>query len=281
MSLLGRASFRNARFLLLGHMPKYNMVMRHIHSGVTRVEVEADVVNWARGSARVSRRLQGFMVVDVLDRDHVHRCDQAVPTIEAQERPQRQSVWLDKDNTQAWKEFREVYEVADTLVSALFGDLSRIWRRTNGLVSRMRLGAPVRNRPSLLARCDWWRGWRDGGSELLRCPWRVWSKLRGRTLHVGDQREQHYQSSGHKRVAHRHLPTRAHLPGLRSRQRRNSRNNSSWSDELAVGWLSRNRPNAPRSAASPSDCCWSHCSAGRNRRQPGSSPARFTSRHLG
>ena len=51
---LGRASFRNACFLPLGHMPDHDVVMRHVHSGVTRVEVEADVVY--RSSE--SRRLQ-------------------------------------------------------------------------------------------------------------------------------------------------------------------------------------------------------------------------------
>jgi hypothetical protein len=48
------ASFRNARFLFLGHMPDHDVVMRHVHSGVTRVKVEAEVVS----SAREPRRLE-------------------------------------------------------------------------------------------------------------------------------------------------------------------------------------------------------------------------------
>src|SRR5215469_5146889 len=45
---------RNARLLLLGHMPDHNVVMRHVHSGVTRIEVEGDVVD----SSGEPRRLQ-------------------------------------------------------------------------------------------------------------------------------------------------------------------------------------------------------------------------------
>ena len=48
-----RALFRNARFLLLGHMPDHNVVMRYVRSGVTRVEVEADVVDWSGEPWRV------------------------------------------------------------------------------------------------------------------------------------------------------------------------------------------------------------------------------------
>src|SRR5215469_17604388 len=45
---------RNALLLLLGHMPDHNVVMRHIHSGVTRIEVDGDVVD----SSGEPRRLQ-------------------------------------------------------------------------------------------------------------------------------------------------------------------------------------------------------------------------------
>jgi len=46
-------SFRNARLLLLGHMPDHNVVMRHVRSGVTPIEVEADVVDWSGEPWRV------------------------------------------------------------------------------------------------------------------------------------------------------------------------------------------------------------------------------------
>lgn len=48
-----RASFRNERLLLLGHMPDHNVVMRHVRSGVTPIEVEADVVDWSGEPRRV------------------------------------------------------------------------------------------------------------------------------------------------------------------------------------------------------------------------------------
>ncbi|HWC18216.1 MAG TPA: hypothetical protein VG498_14440 [Terriglobales bacterium] len=41
------ASFRNARFILLRHVPDHKMVVRHVHSGVTGVEVDTYVVNFS------------------------------------------------------------------------------------------------------------------------------------------------------------------------------------------------------------------------------------------
>src|SRR5215470_11421710 len=38
---------RNARFLLLAHMPDHKVVMRHVHSSVACVEVNGDVVDWS------------------------------------------------------------------------------------------------------------------------------------------------------------------------------------------------------------------------------------------
>src|SRR5215470_8871874 len=52
---------RNARLLLLGHMPDHNVVMRHVHSGVTPIEIEGDVVDWSGER----RRLQWLVIVDV------------------------------------------------------------------------------------------------------------------------------------------------------------------------------------------------------------------------
>ena len=48
-------SFCNTRFLLPGHMPDHEVIMRQVHSGVTRVEVDADVV---KRCASEPRRLQ-------------------------------------------------------------------------------------------------------------------------------------------------------------------------------------------------------------------------------
>lgn len=56
------ASVRDALLLLFGHVPDHEMVVRDVDSGMSRVEVDVDVV----GRAGERRRLERLVIVDVL-----------------------------------------------------------------------------------------------------------------------------------------------------------------------------------------------------------------------
>src|SRR6185437_9872369 len=104
------------------------MIMRHVHSGVPGVEVDADVINPAGEAAR---RLERLVIIDVLGRNHVEGRNHAIVAIETEVRPERHGVRLDENDAEARKELWEVHEIAEPLVSIPFGGLQLIWRRAD------------------------------------------------------------------------------------------------------------------------------------------------------
>ena len=126
--------------------------------------------------------------------------------VEAQEWSERQSFGLDKEDAQAGKELWEIHEVANALVSVLFGNLPLIWRRTNDVVLPRRFASasgcfgfsnlvgrlhPGRREHLRRRGLGWTKlGLTKRGLAKLRLTKLGGAKLGGGVPHVGEQSEQ-------------------------------------------------------------------------------------------
>jgi hypothetical protein len=81
---IGELLLRNARLVLFGNVPDDEMIMGHGHSGMTRVEIEADMIAsaWKARNVCEARKIEILVVINILNRNHVNRCYEPVFAVE-------------------------------------------------------------------------------------------------------------------------------------------------------------------------------------------------------
>src|SRR6202011_6301936 len=117
-ALVASDSLLNASLALFGHVPDDEMIMRHVHSRMTGVEIEGDMI----ASAAEARKIEFLVVVDILNWDHVDSRDQPVFAIEREERATGKRLGLDINHTEAGEKLGEVDKRAHFLIAVRLRD---------------------------------------------------------------------------------------------------------------------------------------------------------------